>query len=242
GSPLATVPKDHFSARFTKNIRLSEAKTYIVDASADDGVRVSVDGKVVIDGWNSGPKQKQAIIDLEPGDHAVQVEYYEILRGAYLKVNLKEIDQKTLDTAEVGYNWGYGGPSGLPTDNFKATFNQTKSLTAGDYFVQTFADDGVKVTANKGTASEKILVDRFTSFTNKVDQTFWLGVPAGDHKITTDYLELANEAAVFSNVVPFGSWLAYYYDNTSLKGLPKKSKVIAPTGQFGKLSEDNGTG
>ncbi|MRH45176.1 galactose oxidase, partial [Aquibacillus halophilus] len=47
---------------------------------------------------------------------------------------------------------------------------------------------------------------------------------------------------VFSNVVPFGSWLAYYYDNTSLKGLPKKSKVIAPTGQFGKLSEDNGTG
>ncbi|MRH43929.1 hypothetical protein GH741_14900, partial [Aquibacillus halophilus] len=147
----------------------------------------------------------------------------------------------TSDVANIHFNWGTGKPDlAKSPDNFTARYRQMKVLNPGDYFVQTLADDGVRVTVDEGELKPKI--DRLTSFSNRTDSSLWLGVSAGNHMITTDYLELANDAAVFSDVVPFGSWLAYYYDNPYLKGLPISAKVIEPVGKFDKLSENNSFG
>ena len=44
------VPKDNFSARYTTVKRLPKGE-YIIRGKADDGLRVYIDGKLVIDRW-----------------------------------------------------------------------------------------------------------------------------------------------------------------------------------------------
>ncbi|MEH6891817.1 PA14 domain-containing protein [Bacillus sp. JJ864] len=67
-------------------------------------------------------------------------------------------------------------------------------------------------------------------------------VQQGNHKIQTDYYENTGQAAIFSDIVPFDSWLVYYYPNTNLDGYPVDAKVIAPQGDEKALVENNGEG
>jgi hypothetical protein len=48
GSPAARIPENNFSARFTKKVNL-DAGTYLFNVKSDDGVRVYVDNKPVMD-------------------------------------------------------------------------------------------------------------------------------------------------------------------------------------------------
>ena len=52
GSPSAAIPRDNFSVRFTNQRTFDEA-TYRISVQADDGVRVFVDGNIVIDEWHN---------------------------------------------------------------------------------------------------------------------------------------------------------------------------------------------
>ncbi|HCC3219403.1 TPA: hypothetical protein M4455_003136, partial [Legionella pneumophila] len=77
GSPQFSVPKDKFSTRFTKTIKL-EKGTYLFETKADDGVRVKVDGKVVLDSWkDSSGDENQIMVWVEEGTHKIAVEHYE---------------------------------------------------------------------------------------------------------------------------------------------------------------------
>lgn len=49
GSPDPAVPADNFSARWTSSINFQTAGTFRLRAGADDGIRVAVDGAIVID-------------------------------------------------------------------------------------------------------------------------------------------------------------------------------------------------
>jgi hypothetical protein len=56
---------------------------YRFSAHADDGVRVRVDGVLIIDEWHdSADELYQAEIDLAYGTHTLVVEYYEQTGGA----------------------------------------------------------------------------------------------------------------------------------------------------------------
>jgi hypothetical protein len=138
----------------------------------------------------------------------------------------------------VHYNWGWESPgSGVPADHFTSDFNQSGNYHGGDYFLQTFADDGVKVEADG-----KTLINRWVDYNGKVDRALWLGIKSGKHTVKTRYLENVANAAVFSDVVPFDSWLAYYYPNDQLSGMPTAAKVIVPNGSLKELAEDFGYG
>ena len=77
GSPSAAVNSDGFSALWT-SINSFEAATYQFTSTADDGVRVYVDGTLVIDDWNVHPAtEKSGEIALSAGNHTVQVRYFE---------------------------------------------------------------------------------------------------------------------------------------------------------------------
>lgn len=159
--------------------------------------------------------------------------------GAGLKVHA----QGTVFTPPAGqpvhYNWGSKSPgSGIPADDFSAIFDQSRYFEAGDYFIQTQADDGVKVQVDN-----KFLINRWKNTSVPViNRSLWTGVKAGKHSIKTHYYEKGGNASVFSDVVPFDSWLAYYYPNRTLSGAPKGAKVIKPVGEYKKLSENLGTG
>jgi hypothetical protein len=53
-SPDAAVPVDNFSARWTRTAHM-EAGTYRFSVTGDDGIRLYLDGTLVIDGWGDHP-------------------------------------------------------------------------------------------------------------------------------------------------------------------------------------------
>jgi beta-N-acetylglucosaminidase len=241
GSPLDTVPGDKFSARFTKKVNIDAGK-YLFNANGDDGVRVYLDNKLIINSWpGEDYKENSQIIDVSAGNHTIVVEYLEDVALASLNFNYQKVAQLPVQKGKtVHYNWGWGTPmAGIPADYFTGTFDQSGTYESGDYFLQTLADDGVKVEADG-----KMLVNRWSDFTGKPDRALWMDVNAGEHTIKTHYYEAVAEAAIFSDVVPFDSWLAYYYPNENLVGKPAAVKVIhpSPTDNFKKLSDDFGWG
>jgi LysM repeat protein len=85
-SPGGAVPKSFWSARWTKRASF-EAGTYRFHASVDDGVRLFVDGGIVIDEWEDTPGT-EFIHDkyMTAGSHDVKVEYYQKAYDAKIKV------------------------------------------------------------------------------------------------------------------------------------------------------------
>ncbi len=77
GSPGPGVAADNFSARWSGNFAFDGGR-YRFKASADDGVRILVDGAAVVNGWqDQATTAYQGVATLATGMHAVTVEYYD---------------------------------------------------------------------------------------------------------------------------------------------------------------------
>ncbi|MBE2225063.1 MAG: hypothetical protein IAF02_26220, partial [Anaerolineae bacterium] len=99
----ATVNKDYFSARWTRNQYLEPGR-YRFTASADDGVRVWVDDQMLIDGWiNQVFTTYTGYIDVEGGSVPIRVEYYDNQHHAMINVNWTRVPGS--ETAVAGANW-----------------------------------------------------------------------------------------------------------------------------------------
>jgi len=91
GSPGANVPADNFSVRWTSTQAL-DAANYQLSVSADDGVRVFVDGNLVINEFHSATTTTYtANLNLGAGQHTIIVEYYEAGGNAFLNYNLNRV-------------------------------------------------------------------------------------------------------------------------------------------------------
>ncbi|MBI2920322.1 MAG: right-handed parallel beta-helix repeat-containing protein [Planctomycetes bacterium] len=74
----AAIPRDHFADRATTRLRLTAGRWRFTTTS-DDGVRVLVDGKPVIENWTwHAPATDVAEADLAEGVHEIVVEHFEI--------------------------------------------------------------------------------------------------------------------------------------------------------------------
>jgi hypothetical protein len=86
GSPARSLPADNFSVRWTRDVQFS-AGTYNFFARTDDGVRLWVDGDLVIDHWRDQPATTYSgKRSLDAGTHRVKVEYYEHTQYASIAV------------------------------------------------------------------------------------------------------------------------------------------------------------
>ncbi|PLR90780.1 PA14 domain-containing protein [Bacillus sp. T33-2] len=235
-SPYPSVGTDNFSMRFTKKVNL-DTGTYLFVLNADDGVRVLLDNQLIINHWpNAGLNEKRQDVYINGGNHTITVEYYEDVGNAHLLIDIKKLSPNRVfyqQNHNVQYNWGSGGPSSYPVDGFEAVFDQSGVYAAGDYFLQTFADDGIKVDVDG-----KELINRWTDYTGKADRALWIGANAGKHSVLTHYYDNVSTAAVFSHVLPFDTWLAYYFPNETLSGMPAVAKMHAPAGPLKSLYED----
>ena len=91
---VAGLPADHFSARYTGVVRPAKAGLYTFAVKSDDGARLFVDDKLVIDNWHDqGPTLRSVALPLAAGqEHAVKMEYYEngggaqVTLGCYVEV------------------------------------------------------------------------------------------------------------------------------------------------------------
>jgi len=89
GAPVGGIGPDNWTARWTTTQYLN-AGNYTVTARADDGVRVYVDGRLVIDEWrlSTGSQTYSAVVPLNAGTHTFIVEYFEATGNAFLEYNL----------------------------------------------------------------------------------------------------------------------------------------------------------
>ena len=76
GSPGSRVPADNFSARWTSRQQFS-AGFYTFNITSDDGVRLYVDDKLVLDSWQPMHGSTSVKRYLTAGEHTVVLEYFE---------------------------------------------------------------------------------------------------------------------------------------------------------------------
>jgi beta-glucosidase len=82
-APAPGLPTENFSIRWTGEVAVAKAGRYQLMTNGDDGVRVFVDKKQVIDDWSDhAAKTDTAAVDLQPGRHAIVVEYFQGGGGA----------------------------------------------------------------------------------------------------------------------------------------------------------------
>ncbi len=86
------LPADYFATVADGKFQVPEG-TYILNVTSDDGVRVFIDGKKVLEDWTwHGPKLDRAEVKLTNGEHTIRVEHFEIDGYSTLKVALAPKD------------------------------------------------------------------------------------------------------------------------------------------------------
>ncbi len=168
GSPGPGVNADGFSARWTRYLDF-EVGTYRFTATSDDGLRVYVDNRLLINEWyDHPPKTVSADIALAGGHHLVVVEFYENTGGAVARLSWAPVsvisnwrgeyyNNMTLsgspalvrDDAQINFDWGSGSPGpGIRADQFSVRWTRSPNLQAGRYRFTVTIDDGGRLWVN----------------------------------------------------------------------------------------------
>ncbi len=86
GSPSPAVNADNFSSRFRGRFYFN-AGDHTFTATADDGIRVRIDGITILDDWRDGQSTvSNRFYNIGEGWHLIEVEYYERGGVAFLDV------------------------------------------------------------------------------------------------------------------------------------------------------------
>ncbi len=238
GSPVAGVPADRFSVRW-RGYWPFEAGVYKFVAYSDDGVRIWVDGQLIVDRWvdQSGAFATGETY-LKGGDHSVEVEYYENgqraeirvsweLQGAFANWKGEYFDNTTLqgepvlvrNDEEISFNWGAGSPHPqVPADNFSVRWSREIAFEEGAYRFFARADDGVRV-----WVANNLIIDAWQP---NIEETFtgYVWLPEGTHPVCIEYLELGGNASVQvwrERITTFANWRGEYFANPDLAGSPR---------------------
>lgn len=88
GSPNAIISNNLFKARFTGNIKTTDAGTYTFYVTADDGIRLWVNNQLLVDKWiDQGATEYQATVNLAACTaYPIRIEYYQNQGDAVCKL------------------------------------------------------------------------------------------------------------------------------------------------------------
>ena len=237
GSPHPAIHADHFSARWTRYIDFA-AGTYRFTATSDDGIRVYVDGNLVIDEWHDHPARTFiADVSLAAGHHWVVVEYYENTGHAVAKVSwelapdpsrpwrgqyftnrwLSGQPALVRKDADIDFDWGSGSPGAeIPSNSFSVRWARSVLLEPGTYRFTATSDDGIRLYVDGRPMIDQWWDHPVRTFTGQLRLT------AGEHEIVVEYYENMGHALaqVSWEAVPPQAWSAEYFDNRWLQGPP----------------------
>lgn len=171
GAPGLDIPRDHFSARFT-DLRRLERGSYLFVLTVDDGARVWLDGKLIIDAWDLGQKvsRKAKVFIPESGDYELQIAYFDDLGPASIKLDWFQLaagdevagawNAEYFTNTElagppavmrqdgfINFDWNSGQPDPRVTrDNFSVRWTRSIYLDRPcDYVFRIQHDDGMRI-------------------------------------------------------------------------------------------------
>lgn len=91
GSPAPNITVDYFGVRWTGEIQIPDISgTYLFSIRHDDGVRLILDGQVLIENWHPyslrwAPSEKEIFLE-QSGWHSIRVELFEWNQGAGIEL------------------------------------------------------------------------------------------------------------------------------------------------------------
>lgn len=108
-APGVGMPNDHWSARWTRTLNF-QAGYYRFTAVTDDGVRLWVDDKQIIDRWERSDASQQFFGDayLPAGPHAIKMEYFNLTGGGQAHLTWTRTTttgaQALVDDGDIGFS------------------------------------------------------------------------------------------------------------------------------------------
>jgi len=156
GAPAEGLPEDHFSACWTGEFRPARSERAIFTVSGDDGYRLLVDGREVLEHWSDhGVSTKTATLDVEAGrSYALRLEFYDNIRTAEVKLQYASYSPaeqaQTIAAADaVVYCAGFDQTS--ESENFDRTFSLPEGQ-AGEIAAAAALNPNLVVVVNAGGA------------------------------------------------------------------------------------------
>lgn len=214
-SPAPNIPADNFSVRWTRPFEFVDDGDYKFVADVDDGVRLYLDGWLVIDEWNTNPYTLHSgtFAKVKAGIHTITVEFFEAEGLAHINIwyektivstdkwigeyfsnpNFSGTPVLVRADESLDFDWGDDNPvSGLPDDDFSIRWQKTVDFKPGDYeFKARIAeDDRVKIYVD-----DWLIVDKNKTEGGEVSGVFkQLG--GGLHTIKVEYLDDSGDARI----------------------------------------------
>jgi hypothetical protein len=76
--PEPSVPSEHFCVRWTGTVQVPRAGRWTFFVTSDDGCRLVIDGKQIIDAWRDrASEESSGTTELKKGAHEIRLEYYQ---------------------------------------------------------------------------------------------------------------------------------------------------------------------
>lgn len=132
GSPAAVIAGDNFSVRWKRTVAF-DAGHYRFYARMDDGLRVRVDGQLLLDEWRDGSDRTVATdVELPAGNRQIEVEYYEKSGGALVSFwwELAPVPTPTFTPVWTATSTATDLPSATPTATDAPTATATETPTS----------------------------------------------------------------------------------------------------------------
>ncbi len=241
--PGPGIGGEQWSARWN-TVQYLNAGTYRFNVTADDGVRLFIDGQTVVDAWrDQAPTSYYVNVQVVAGTHIIQVDYYQARGDASLSISwdflggiatqwavqyfnnpyLQGSPVVTRYENAINNNWGYGSPDpAVPVDYFSGRWTASLPFAAGTYRFTITVDDGVRLFIDNLPVVDQWQVSTLT--------TYIIDVPlaAGIHTLRLEYFEWGGEAVMrMDYAIAVGpppnqnaTWYGQYFNNASLQGAP----------------------
>jgi uncharacterized protein YraI len=218
-SAPSQLPVDGFSLRFTRRITVPPA-FYQFTAVADDGIRVWVDGRLIINAWPADPSRSYVVGQVLTGSHDIQVDYYEASGLANVRLDYSTVSAESVWQATyyygvtpsgnpafsrqeprgqnpLDYNWSTGSPqppvagtTGVGSDYWSARWQGDFPFENGTYVFRANVDDGIRLYLD-GLLVLDQWRDGYKEVSNRV-----IGVGAGEHTVVVEYYERTGNASI----------------------------------------------
>ncbi|MEN6480492.1 MAG: PA14 domain-containing protein [Anaerolineales bacterium] len=207
GAPAAGIPADQFSVNWT-TVEYFNAGTYTFYVTVDDGVRVWIDGVLIIDQWkDQSATTYSSVRYLNAGNHALQVQYYEnggnalcrfwwtaggggtpsgAWSGEYFNnIFLAGPPTMVRTDSAVNFDWGYMSPGdAIGAENFSVRWTTVAYFAnTQTYTFSATVDDGVRVYVDGA-----LVIDRWYP-QSRTTHTGTAYLNAGNHTVVVEYFE-----------------------------------------------------
>ena len=212
GAPKPAVPVDYFSARFERTLDLPQGY-YQFEVQADDGVRLWVNDRLVIDEWHGATGATYTTGAVLNGRYTLRIDYLEVAglasvrfaytysqqeppwlasyySGAPARGALLVTRREAGGSIQLDRNWGFLSPDpGLvPPDGWSARWTGQFYFDGGNYLFRARADDGVRVYLD-----QTLVIDAWRDGYNDMMNRF-LGVGGGSHTVTVEFYDRYGQA------------------------------------------------